>query len=272
MPPVEAPIARTSIGSDGMARSSDCIPPLAATGGAGSTEAWPMALSLLSRISENLPLKRPVPGLGIVSAAPSASAATVCSAPSSASDDTIMTLAPAPAAIIRGMDLRPPAPGISRSRTTTSTRHSPSASIASSAVPATAVISNAGSLSTIRDRTARATVESSTIISRIRRCVLRGSVRRSRDLASARSTGAPSGDADELKLDVQRFAVERLHDVFVRTGFQRRADVGHVVLSRAEHDLGLVGVTTLTQQLQEFHAAHDGHVPIKQDDVRHFRF
>ena len=39
-------------------------------------------------------MKRPVPGFGIVSAAPSASAATVCSAPSSASDETIMTLAP----------------------------------------------------------------------------------------------------------------------------------------------------------------------------------
>ena len=60
---------------------------------AGPT-AKPSAFSLPSRISENLPLKRPVPGLGSVSAAPSASAATVCSAPSSASDETIMTLAP----------------------------------------------------------------------------------------------------------------------------------------------------------------------------------
>ena len=42
--------------------------------------------------SEKRPLKRPVPGLGNVSAAPSASAATVCSAPSSASDETIMIL------------------------------------------------------------------------------------------------------------------------------------------------------------------------------------
>ena len=50
--------------------------------------AWP------SRISEKRPLKRPVPGLGSVSAAPSASAATVSSAPSSASEETIITLAP----------------------------------------------------------------------------------------------------------------------------------------------------------------------------------
>jgi len=44
--------------------------------------------------------------------------------------------------------------------------------MACSAVPATAVISNAGSASIMRDRTARATVESSTIIRRIRRCWL----------------------------------------------------------------------------------------------------
>ena len=41
--------------------------------------------------------------------------------------------------------------------------------MASSAVPATAAISNAGSASIMRDRTARATIESSTIISRMRR-------------------------------------------------------------------------------------------------------
>ena len=145
------------------------------------------ALELAERISENLPLNRPVPGLGSVSAAPNASAATVCSAPSSASEETIMTLAPAAAEMIRGIDLRPPAPGISRSSTTMSTRHSANASIASSAVPATAVISNVGSASTIRDSTARATVESSTIISRILRRVSRESEKRSRDLASARS-------------------------------------------------------------------------------------
>ena len=55
----------------------------------------PSAFSFPRRISEKRPLKRPVPGLGIVSAAPSASAATVCSAPSSASEETIMIFGPA---------------------------------------------------------------------------------------------------------------------------------------------------------------------------------
>ena len=50
-------------------------------------------------------MKRPVPGLGIVSAAPSARAATVCSAPSSASEETIITFAPAAAPMIRGYRL-----------------------------------------------------------------------------------------------------------------------------------------------------------------------
>ena len=66
------------------------------------------------------------------------------------------------------------------------------ASTAASAEAATPAISNAGSLSTMRDNTARATVESSTIMRRIRRRadreLLRGSGKRSRDLASARST------------------------------------------------------------------------------------
>src|SRR5437763_1284525 len=51
-----------------------------------------------------------------------------------------------------------------------------------------------------------------------------------------------SGDADELKLDMQRFAVERLHDVFVCACLERGADVRHVVLGRAENDLGLVAM------------------------------
>src|SRR3954447_3244781 len=271
MPPVDAPMARISIGSDGIARSSACGPFERRTAG-GSIDAWPSAFSLPIRISENFPLKRPVPGFGMVSAAPSASAATVSSAPSSASEETIMTLAPPAAAMIRGIDLRPPAPGISRSRTTMSTRHSPSASMASSAVPATAVISNTGSLSMMRDRTARATVESSTIISRIFRPLWRGSERRSRDLASARSTAGISGDADELKLDVESLAVERLHDIFVRTGLKGGPDMSHVILGGAEHDLRLFAVAALPEQTQKLHAAHHRHVPIEQDDVRHLGF
>ena len=57
-----------------------------------------------------------------------------------------------------------------------------------------------------------------------------------------------------------------------RTGFERRADMRHVVLGGAEDDLGLVGMTALTEQPQELHAAHHRHVPVEQDDVRHLGF
>src|SRR6185503_3222543 len=104
------------------------------------------------------------------------------------------------------------------------------------------------SVSIIRDRTARAIIESSTIIIRIRRRGVRGASWRSRDLASARSTSANSGDADELKLDVERLAVEGLHYLFVRTGFERGANVRHIVLGGAKNDLGLVVVAPLAKQ------------------------
>src|SRR4249919_1037706 len=141
--------------------------------------------------------------------------------------------------------------------------------MASSAVPATAAISNAESLSIMRDRTAQATIESSTIISRIRRRVGRGAWWRSRDLASARSTSTNSGDADELQFDVKCFPVEGLHHILIRTGFKRRADMRHVVFCGAKHDLGLVGMAALTEELQKLHPAHHRHVPVEQDDVRH---
>ena len=76
-------------------------------------------------------------------------------------------------------------------------------------------------------------------------------------------------DADELQLDVERFAVERLHHILIGTGFERGADVRHVIFGCAKHHLGLVFVTALAKQLQKFHAAHYRHVPIEQDDVGH---
>src|SRR6201999_593702 len=127
--------------------------------------------------------------------------------------------------------------------------------------------------SIMRDNTARATVESSTIIRRMRRRVpcefRRASWERSRDLASARSTAASSGDADELKLDVKRLAIERLHHIFVGSRFERRTDVRHVVLGRAENHFWLVAVAALTEQAKELHPAHHWHVPVEQDHVRH---
>src|SRR5687768_16451813 len=95
---------------------------------------------------------------------------------------------------------------------------------------------------------------------------------RSRDLASARSIPASSGDADELKLNVERFAVERLHHIFVRTRLERGANVGHVVLGRAENDLRLVAVAALAKQAEELHPAHHRHVPVEQHDIGHFCF
>src|SRR5689334_13285343 len=143
--------------------------------------------------------------------------------------------------------------------------------MASSAVPATAAISNEPSASMMREKTARATTESSTIISRICRPFGRGASWRSRVVASARSIPA-SGDADELQLDVKRLAVEGLHHIFVRARLERGADVRHVVLGGAEDDLWLVAMSALAEHLQELHPAHHRHVPVEQDDVRHLGF
>ena len=83
MPPVEAPSASNLTGPSFMARiaptRSAVLPPGRAR--CPVMSARPSARSLPSRTSEKRPLKRPVPGLGKVSAAPSASAATVSSAP-----------------------------------------------------------------------------------------------------------------------------------------------------------------------------------------------
>ncbi len=55
-----------------------------------------------------------------------------------------------------------------------------------------------------------------------------------------------SGDADELKLDVERFPIERLHHIFVGARFEGRANMRHVVLGGAEDDLRLIAVAALT--------------------------
>src|SRR5205814_9741417 len=80
--------------------------------------------------------------------------------------------------------------------------------------------------------------------------------------APAPSPGC-SGDADELELDVERFAVEGLHHIFVGARFQGGTDMRHVILGGAKHDLGLVAVAALAEQAQELHAAHYRHVPIE---------
>src|SRR3546814_18105435 len=45
-----------------------------------------------------------------------------------------------------------------------------------------------------------------------------------------------SGHADELQFSFQRFAVERLHHIFVGAGFDRSADMVDAVLRGAEED------------------------------------
>ena len=43
----------------------------------------------------------------------------------------------------------------------------------------------------------------------------------------------------------------------------------HVVFGCAKNDLRLIAVAALTQQFQEIHPAHHGHVPVEQDHVGH---
>ncbi len=68
--------------------------------------------------------------------------------------------------------------------------------------------------------------------------------------------------ADELKLDVQRLSIERLHHIFVSAGFKRCSDMRHVIFSGAENDLGLVAMAALTKHAQKLHSAHHWHVPV----------
>src|SRR3954453_2802312 len=68
-------------------------------------------------------------------------------------------------------------------------------------------------------------------------------------------------DADELKFDVQRLAVEGFHHIFVSASLKRGANVRHVVFGGAENDLGLIAVAALTKHPQELHPAHYRHIP-----------
>src|SRR5690349_6593844 len=76
-----------------------------------------------------------------------------------------------------------------------------------------------------------------------------------------------SGDADELKLDVKRFPIEGFHHIFVGARFEGCANMRHVILGVAEHDLRLIAVAALAKQSEELHPAHYRHVPVEEDDV-----
>jgi hypothetical protein len=96
IPPVEAPIASTSIGSLGIARSSGWAP-AARRSRAGGARGVAERLELAEQDFGEAAVEAAGAGLGQrVGGAQSASAATVFSAPSSASEETIITLAPPP--------------------------------------------------------------------------------------------------------------------------------------------------------------------------------
>src|SRR5262245_44923810 len=86
-----------------------------------------------------------------------------------------------------------------------------------------------GSLSSVRESTPRMTAESSTTITRMRSPASAFG----RSEVALGSTMLDESDLRELGLD--DVAVERLHDVLVRTGIHGFHDVRHVVLGRAEH-------------------------------------
>src|SRR3569623_994392 len=261
MPPVDAPIATIS----------KSLPGAAAPGGvrgmitsSGATSRVSFSLSK----SPKRPANAPASGLTNVSAAPSASACTVVTAPSSHAEETISTRAPWPAAIKSGSAVRPSLPGISTSSTITSTRclaRKANTVFTADTAPAT---TKRPAPSIARAMIARATTESSTIRTD---GGASGLARSGCCLAIAPVPGKEprSGHADDLELGFERLAVERLHENLVSAGFDRGADIGHAVLGRAEHHFGPAGERRVAERAQEIHPAHHRHVPVEQDDVGH---
>src|SRR6266576_2994483 len=68
-----------------------------------------------------------------------------------------------------------------------------------------------------------------------------------------------------LELRRDDVLVERLHDVFVGAAMHGARDMVDVVLSGAEHHLGLIAAGHATQIAEEFIAVHHRHVPVEQD-------
>ena len=175
MPPVDAPIATTSgrrirRESAGGTKEGGALA-AGAVRGAGCVVSpaslAPSARILPSRAARYSSVKPPGRGLSSVSAAPICKADSVCSAPSTVSEETTRTCGLPGVARISGSAPRPPIPGISRSSSTTSAGVRASCDRAPSALDAVPVITSAGSLSTIRLKIVRTVSESSTIITRI---------------------------------------------------------------------------------------------------------
>src|SRR4051794_14014157 len=129
-----------------------------------------------------------------------------------------------------------------------------------------------------REISPRTTTASSTIMTRMGASALGGATEAAAKLIwwystikeCRRQAGRPKSDEPDLvELRLDDVPVERLHDVFVRSGPHRLGDVGDVVLRGAEDDLRALAAGALAQLLEEIEAVHHRHVPIEEDRIRH---
>src|SRR5690606_7506444 len=90
-----------------------------------------------------------------------------------------------------------------------------------------------------------------------------------RDVRRGAHVAADLGSADKLQLHLQGIVIERLHNVLVGARFDRLANVGDVVLGRAEHHFRAASAIEPAEFRNELDAIHHRHVPVEQDQVRH---
>ena len=64
---------------------------------------------------------------------------------------------------------------------------------------------------------------------------------------------------------MERFAVEGLHDIFVGARLERRADMRHVVLGGAEHDLRLIAMAALITGMFQSRSTTSGILASQRD-------
>ena len=76
-------------------------------------------------------------------------------------------------------------------------------------------------------------------------------------------------DSSWGKLGLHDFAIERFHEVFVRTGGDRFLNEIDIVYCGAKDNDWLIAIFADPQFTQDFDAVHDGHIPNEQDYVRH---
>src|SRR3989344_2159274 len=214
--------------------------------------------------------KLPRPGLASVSWAPSDNASIAASPPSMQFVERISTRAFSARSSISGSAVMPFIPGISMSSTTTSTGSRARKASASCAEAIDAQTVRPSVWSMIRSRMLRTARLSSTSMTRTLRATGIGasaapSRARGREAAPRRT----SGDADELQFSFERFAVERLHHIFVGPRLDRGADMVDAVFGGAEYDTGafFAPIVEIVERPQKFHTAHHRHVPVEQDHV-----